>query len=114
VLVELELVVVVVGTAVVVALVVELVELVLVVVLVDGGIVVLVVVVLLVELVLVVVVVHSFVFITTIFGDTLRATIVLIQTLDSPCKVIVCGSPVIQLPIKNDSAEVAVLYNIYD
>jgi hypothetical protein len=48
------------------------------------------------------------------FGDTLRATIVLIQTLDSPCKVIVSGCPVSQLPIKNDSAEVAVLYSIYD
>jgi hypothetical protein len=88
VLVELELVVVVVGTKVVVVVV---------------GI-----------NVVVLVVVHSSVSITTIFGDTLRATIVLIQTLDSPCKTIVSGSPVSQLPIKNDSATVAVLYNIND
>jgi hypothetical protein len=128
VLVELELVVVVVGKIVVVVVVVELLVLVvvveveeLVVVLVEllelvvvvvGCTVVLVVVV--GTAVVVVVVVHSFVFITTMFGDTLRATIVLIQTLDSPCKVIVSGSPVLQLPIKNDSAEFAVLYNKYD
>jgi hypothetical protein len=65
-------------------------------------------------LVLVVVVVQESFSITTIFDDTLRATIVSIQTLDSPCKVIVSGSPVSQLPIKNDSAEFAVLYNKYD
>jgi hypothetical protein len=68
----------------------------------------------LVELELVVVVVHSSVSITTIFGDTLRVTDVLMQILDSPCKTIVCGSLVLQLPIKNDSATVAVLYNIND
>jgi hypothetical protein len=95
---ELELVVVVVvGTAVVLVLVVVLlVELVLV----------------LVELV--VLVVQEFVSITTIFADTLRPTNVCIQTLDNPSRVIVSGSPVSQLPIKNDSAEGAVLYNMYD
>jgi hypothetical protein len=115
VLVELELVVVLVdGGIVVLVVVVLLVELLLVVVVVDGGIVVVLVVVLLVELVLVVVVVHSSVSITTIFADTLRATDVFIQVLHSPCKTIVSGCPVSQLPIKNDSAEVAVLYSIYD
>ena len=86
------LVVVVVGTAVVLVLVVEV----------------------LVELVLVVLVVQEFVSITTMFGDTLRPTNVCIQTLDVPSNNIVSGCPVSQLPIKNDSAEVAVLYNIYD
>jgi hypothetical protein len=70
------------------------------------------VVLLLVELV--VLVVQEFVSITTIFGDTLRGINVCIQTLDVPSNNIVSGSPVSQLPIKNDSKEVAVLYNIYD
>jgi hypothetical protein len=70
------------------------------------------VVLLLVELV--VLVVQESVSITTIFGDTLRPINVCIQTLDVPSNNIVSGCPVSQLPIKNDSTEVAVLYNIYD
>jgi hypothetical protein len=61
-----------------------------------------------------VLVVQEFVSITTIFADTLRGINVCIQTLDVPSNSIVSGSPVSQLPIKNDSEEVAVLYNIYD